>query len=76
MATAAAEPVGDEIYDFTADCEELFSQVQVQLKGSVSGIINLFEEYRHWFIVWTVYLGVFADKLICLDRRLRRHPDV
>jgi hypothetical protein len=75
MASVAAE--GDEtIYDVAADCEGLFAQVQAQLRASSSIAANLFEEYQHGFIAWTAYLGVFANKDVCLDRRLRRHPEL
>jgi len=72
----AIEEVGDTIYTFAADCEELFSQVHAQLKAKIPAITNLFQEYQHRFVSWTAYLGIFADKSVCLDRRLRRYPEV
>jgi len=75
MASVAAEG-DDTVYDIAADCEGLFAQVQAQLRASASVVANLFEEYQHGFIAWTAYLGVFANKAVCLDRRLRRHPEL
>lgn len=76
-ATAAEDNGGeDTIYYLACECEELFSQTQKQLKAGARDVVNLFNEYQHRFIAWTAYLGVFAEKNLCLDQRLRRHPEV
>ncbi|KAK3363887.1 hypothetical protein B0T25DRAFT_445275 [Lasiosphaeria hispida] len=70
----------DTLYSLAGECEELFAQTHEKLKHDASGqdpaFLRLFDEYQHRFIAWTAYLGVFANKNVCLDRRLRRHPEV
>ena len=77
-SVAAAKDNGgdDTIYELACECEGLFSQTYKQLKVRASDVVNLFNEYQHRFVAWAAYLGVFAEKNICLDRRLRRHPEV
>ena len=76
MASIVLEERHDIIYNLAGECEELFSQTLSQLRATVADAINLFEEYQHRFIAWTAYLGVFAKESVCLDRRLRRHPEI
>jgi hypothetical protein len=71
MAASAEDE--DDIYNLAGECEELFQQEQVELEFRGVETLQLFDEYQQRF---TAYLGVFAKRSVCLDRRLRQHPDL
>lgn len=68
---------GDEpIYDLAEECENLFQQELSRLELSEEVAFRHFEECQQRFLAWTAYLGVFAERKLCLDRKLRHHPDL
>ena len=73
MVTPAEE--GDEpIYNLATECEKLFEQGASLGLLAESGAVHLWEEHRERFVTWAGYLGVFADRTLCLDRRLEHRP--
>ena len=73
---ASAEDEDDTIYNLAGECEKLFQQESLELESRGAEALRLFDEYQQRFTAWTAYLGVFAKRSICLDRRLRHHPDL
>ncbi|KAK4192133.1 hypothetical protein QBC35DRAFT_528293 [Podospora australis] len=65
------------IYHIAIDCEQLFALHLEALETSVqeNGAIVL-SELNQRFEAWAAFLGVFAERKRCLDRRLRAHPDL
>ncbi|KAN0066704.1 hypothetical protein V8E54_015174 [Elaphomyces granulatus] len=66
----------DDIYNLAGECEELFQHERLELEFRGVETLQLFDEYQQRFTAWTAYLGVFAKRSICLDRKLRQHPDL
>jgi hypothetical protein len=66
----------DDIYNLAAECEELFQQEHLEQESCRVETLQLFDEYQQRFTAWTAYLGVFAKRSVCLDRKLRQHPDL
>lgn len=67
---------GDEepIYNLATECEELFEKGACLGSLAEAGAVQLWEEHRERFTTWAAYLGVFAKRSLCLDRRLEHHP--
>lgn len=73
----SAAPEEDEsIFHLAGQCEKSFSLVNAVLKAVNAEFTSLLEEYQYRFLTWTAYLGVFAERDVCLDRRLRHHPEL
>ena len=66
----------DDIYNLAGECQELFQQERLELEFRGVETLQLFDEYQQRFTAWTAYLGVFAKRSVCLDRKLRQHPDL
>ncbi|KAK6495590.1 hypothetical protein TWF481_002638 [Arthrobotrys musiformis] len=64
----------ENIYERAQHCKELFAKYAP--KRPPSDTDRIFQDYEQRFLAWSAYMGVFADKSICLDRRLRDRPDV
>src|SRR5262249_7668922 len=77
MASAPTTADKNEpIYNLAEECETLFQQRLSQPESSLASDVQALGEYQQRFISWTAYLGVFAKRSVCLDRRLRHHPDL
>ena len=74
--TASAADGDDTIYNLAGECEALFQKESFKLESRGAETLRLFNEYQQRFAAWTAYLGVFAERSICLDRKLRHHPDL
>ncbi|OQV05946.1 Ankyrin repeat-containing protein [Cladophialophora immunda] len=74
--TSADEDEDEAIYNLADECESLFQQVLLQQQSLRAASLRIFEEYHQRFMSWTAYLGVLAKRSVCLDRRLRHHPDL
>lgn len=75
MAASTADG-DDTIYNLAGECEALFQKEHLELESCGAETLRLFDEYQQRFTAWTAYLGVFAERSICLDRKLRHHPDL
>ncbi|KAK6527692.1 hypothetical protein TWF694_004673 [Orbilia ellipsospora] len=64
----------ESIYEIACECKTLFASHRSNEAPSV--IDSLLNDYQHQFLSWAAYMGVFADKAICLDRRLRDRADI
>ncbi|KAH8779029.1 hypothetical protein BGZ57DRAFT_761073, partial [Hyaloscypha finlandica] len=78
MASTPALPEEDDepIFSLAEDCEALFQQEISRLESEESKELRLLEERQQRFTAWTAYMGVFAKRSLCLDRKLRHHPDL
>ncbi|KAE8440464.1 hypothetical protein EG329_007584 [Mollisiaceae sp. DMI_Dod_QoI] len=78
MASTPALPKEDDepIFSLAEDCETLFQQETSRLQSEESKQLRTFEEHQQRFTAWTAYMGVFAKRSLCLDRKLRHHPDL
>ncbi|KAK6526023.1 hypothetical protein TWF281_011064 [Arthrobotrys megalospora] len=62
------------IHEMANQCKQLFaSHTQNDPPSTIDGLL---EDYQQQFLVWSAYMGVFADKSICLDRRLKSRLDI
>ncbi|KAK6360155.1 hypothetical protein TWF730_006308 [Orbilia blumenaviensis] len=68
------EANSEPIYHLSNSCKEIFAKYAS--KDPPSAIDILFLEYEQRFLAWSAYMGVFADKSISLDRRLRDRSDI
>lgn len=73
MATSAEEDE-EPIYHLATECEGLFEKGASRGSLAEAGAVRLWEEYQERFTTWAAYLGVFAKRSLCLDRRLEHHP--
>ncbi|KAK6358091.1 hypothetical protein TWF730_007446 [Orbilia blumenaviensis] len=62
------------IYGIAAKCKDIFTKRKRKDPPSVSDI--LLDDYEQRFLAWSAYMGVFASKSICLDRRLQDRPEI
>ncbi len=67
----------EPIYELAVECEALYARQITSLNdtGDESTAKVLSDMYQR-FESWASFLGVFAESNLCLDRRLRRHPDI
>ncbi|KAK6356077.1 hypothetical protein TWF718_000451 [Orbilia javanica] len=64
----------EPIYNLACECRNLFSR---RVPDDPPAVTNtLIEDYEQRFLSWSAYMGVFADKSICLDRRLGERLDI
>jgi len=75
MATSGKE-IEEPVFLLAEECENLFNQAHPGFGASFPDHNPLFEDYQERFSAWAAYMGVFAKSSLCLDRRLRRHPDL
>ncbi|KAK6348116.1 hypothetical protein TWF718_005931 [Orbilia javanica] len=68
------ESEDESIYSIACECKKLFADHTPD--DPPSTIDTLLEDYEQRFLAWSAYLGVFAEKSICLDRRLRDRSDI
>lgn len=73
------------IYDTTLKYDELFAECIAQIAEprtssligeSAVAIGRLAREHQARFWAWSSYLGVFAEKDVCLDRRLSSSKNI
>lgn len=68
-----AEP----IYDLAVECERLYTDEIARLKEDRrTNDAAILSEFSDRFAAWAASLGVFAESEICLDRRIRHHPEI
>jgi hypothetical protein len=74
---ASSDGADEPIIELATECEKLFFDQVSQLRknGELHGA-KVLGEYQQRFAAWASFLGVFAGPKVCLDRRLRRHPDL
>ena len=74
---ASSDDAEEPIIELATECETLFFDQVSRLKeeGELHGA-KVLGEYQQRFAAWASFLGVFAGPKVCLDRRLRRHPDL
>jgi hypothetical protein len=75
MATPA-EDAEEPVFLLADECESLFHRARSGFATSFPDHVFLFEDYKERFSAWAAYMGVFAKPSLCLDRRLRHHPDL
>lgn len=61
-----------DIYTLAMECKDLFA-TYLRDKGAQGSQLR---QYEHRFLLWASFLGVYADEKSCLDRRLRRAPEI
>lgn len=68
----------DALYQLACECEETLHQIQDTLAHpeALPSDRQLCTELQERFAIWAAYIGVFARKSQCLDRRLRKLPDL
>ncbi|KAF2691769.1 hypothetical protein K458DRAFT_398181 [Lentithecium fluviatile CBS 122367] len=66
----------EPIFLLAWDCDELFQECLSKAKEADALTAAALEDYERRFRAWWEYLGVFAEKEINLDRRLRKKPEV
>ncbi|TGJ69718.1 hypothetical protein EYR41_005738 [Orbilia oligospora] len=64
----------ESIYEVASVCKTLFRTHRRKEPPSVIDI--LLEDYEQRFLAWSAYMGVFASKSLCLDRRLQDRPGI
>jgi hypothetical protein len=75
-AEALYEDDAERIFPLAEECEALFSRETSRLEAANASNLRHFEEQQQRFTAWTGYLGVFAERTVCLDYRLRYHSDL
>lgn len=76
VATPQPEDSSEPIFDSAEECEALFKEGTSRLEAASDGMVRNLQELEQRFAAWTGYSGVFAERIICLDYRLRHHPDL
>ncbi|KAK2746242.1 protein phosphatase [Colletotrichum kahawae] len=70
------------IYDEAKDCDSWFEKYSEALRERrdedvrVNFHVEVVQDLRERFWAWTRGIGVYAEPLISLDRRLARHPKI
>lgn len=70
----SVEEDDEPIYSLATECEALFEKGACLDSLAETGAVLLWEEHKERFTTWAAYLGVFAKRNLCLDRRLEHHP--
>ncbi|KAL3439908.1 hypothetical protein BJX65DRAFT_315300 [Aspergillus insuetus] len=67
----------EPIFELAVKCEVLYTNQITTLTdiGDENAAKVLSDMYQR-FSAWATFLGVFAEPHVCLDRRLRRHPEI
>lgn len=76
ISPESPEDNSEPIFGVAEQCEDLFQRGRHLVEASGAGDLRRFEERQQRFTAWTRYLGVFAKPTVCLDYRLKRHPDL
>ncbi|KAH7322581.1 hypothetical protein B0I35DRAFT_184255 [Stachybotrys elegans] len=68
----------DTLYHLGYDCETWFNKLEqtCNLRNVQAATAILCRDFQQRFAIWAAYLGVFARKSQCLDRRIHNHPDL
>ena len=67
----ATDPAQD-IYTIAVECKSLFAAYLRETRSHGDQVRKL----EHRFLIWASFLGVYANEKSCLDRRLRRAPEI
>lgn len=76
MESAAIEDT-EPIFKLAVQCEKLYTEQISKLKeDNRADNATILSELNHRFATWAAFLGVFAERKVCLDRRLRHHVEI
>jgi hypothetical protein len=64
------------IYVLACDCDALLDDSALQAQEIGSTARASLDEYRRRFQAWSKYCGVFAEKTVNLDYRVRKKPRI
>jgi hypothetical protein len=75
--TSSQEMEFDEpILLLACDCDKLLGEGALKVRDMNPTARASLDEYRRRFQAWSKYCGVFADKTINLDHRVRKKPQI
>lgn len=72
----SGEEADEPVFLLAEECESLFNKAHSSFSTSFSDYRFPFEDCRERFLAWVAFMGVFSKSSLCLDRRLRHHPDL
>jgi hypothetical protein len=66
----------EPIFELAVKCEALYTtQITTLTDVGDENAAKVLSDMYQRFSAWAAFLGVFAEPHVCLDRRVRRHPE-